>query len=87
MASSEPPCMTPVGGVCFRVLYLFAGRARQADFGQALNEVVALWNSDATALQVALVIEEIDTFRGGLQHIGGVQVRPVQLTRRYISQP
>jgi hypothetical protein len=49
-------------------LYLFAGRARQADFGQALDATVVLWNSDANALQVALDIEEIDTLRGGLAH-------------------
>ena len=41
--------MKPPGGICFRVLYLFAGRARQADFGQALSEVIALWNSEANA--------------------------------------
>ena len=60
--------MTPVGGVCFRVLYLFAGRARQADFGQALREVIAIWNSEANAVQMTLMLEEIDTLRGGLDH-------------------
>ena len=60
--------MTPVGGVCFRVLYLFAGRARQAVFGQALGEVVALWNSEANAVHMTLALEEIDTLRGGLAH-------------------
>ena len=60
--------MTPAGGVCFRVLYLFAGRARQADFGKALDEVVALWNSCANAVSMTVALEEIDTLRGGLAH-------------------
>ena len=49
--------MKPAGGVRFRVLYLFAGRARQADFGQALEATIALWNSDANVLQIALDID------------------------------
>ena len=60
--------MMPVGSVHFRVLYLFAGKARQADFGQALEEVIAVWNADANANQILLTIEQIDTLRGGLEH-------------------
>ena len=56
------------GETCFKVLYLFAGVARQADFGKALSEVVQVWNSDANGLQISLEIEEIDTLRGGLSH-------------------
>ena len=52
--------MKLANGVCFRVLYLFAGRARQADFGQALEAVIALWNADANAVHIILVLEEID---------------------------
>ena len=60
--------MTSAVAIPFRVLYLFAGVARQADFGDALRSVVELWNSDASARPIELQLIEVDTLRGGLDH-------------------
>ena len=62
------PTVTSADAIPFRVLYLFAGKARQADFGNALRSVVETWNDDASAVRISLHLEEIDTLRGGLAH-------------------
>ena len=62
------PSVTPAAAVPFRVLYLFAGKARRADFGDALASVVAEWNQGDDGAKFELILDQIDTLRGGLEH-------------------
>ena len=56
------------GDIHLRVLYLFAGAARHADFGQCLQAEVDAYNATDASRKVVLVLREIDTHRGGKGH-------------------
>ena len=59
----------PAGAVTFRVLYLFAGRPRQAYFGGCLTAIAAAFNGSLPFdLSVATEVLEIDIRRGGNPH-------------------
>ena len=62
-----PPGMTPGARLTLRVLYLFAGRHRQADIGGWFEALVDTWN-ETEDTQVDLHLMQMDTLRGGSGH-------------------
>ena len=64
---SVPPDVIPAE-IAWRILYLFAGRQRQADLEDALRAQVQRFNDGSPQVTVRLVMTQVDTLRGGSSH-------------------
>ena len=62
-----PPAVKPAE-VAWRILYLFAGRQRQADLEDALLACVKGFNESSTQFFIHLALIQVDTLRGGAAH-------------------
>ena len=60
--------MTPQAAVQLRVLYLFVGVVRRADIGDYLRRLVDEFNLAQGFIAIVLVLVEVDTLRGGMDH-------------------
>ena len=64
---SVPPNAIPAE-IPWRILYLFAGRQRQADLEDALRAQVQRFNDGSPQVTVRLAMTQVDTLRGGSAH-------------------
>ena len=68
MTPHAQPVASEAVEVKLRVLYLFAGPDRQSSLGHALCEEAALRAAATPGIRIQVVLEEIDTLRGGRDH-------------------